>query len=179
MRFPTLFVAPLLFLGAISPAAASDKTWDDISTASEFSLVAAALLTPAVQGDWTGLGQAGLSIGVADGVTIGLKNIIDSPRPDMSDNKSFPSGHTTVAFASATTLYRRYGWKAGIPAYSVAALTGVGRKLSNRHRWRDVAAGAAIGTLSGWVFTDKLNENVMLVPWADTHGGGVFFAMRW
>ncbi len=180
MKTYIMTTAAVLALGAAVPAnATSDKTWRGISNVGVGSLTAAALLTPTVQGDWKGLKQAGLSLAVSDGITFGLKSAIHSQRPDKSDFNSFPSGHTTVAFAAATTLHRRYGWKAGLPAYGVATLTGVSRKLSHRHRWVDVGTGALIGTASGWFFTDKLNENVQLVPWADTHGGGVSFAMRW
>ncbi|RLA58543.1 MAG: phosphatase PAP2 family protein, partial [Gammaproteobacteria bacterium] len=100
-------------------------------------------------------------------------------RPDNSDDDSFPSGHTANAFASATTLYRRYGWQAGVPAYAVATLTGVARERSRQHHWYDVVAGAAIGGISGWFFTDAFNDKVQLVPWVDSKGGGVAVSMRW
>src|SRR3546814_17133570 len=89
-----------------------------------------------------------------------LKQTFPERRPDNSDNKSFPSGHSALSFASATTLYRRYGWQAGLPAYAVATVVGIGRERSNEHHWYDVVAGAALGTASGWLFTDAFNDKV-------------------
>jgi hypothetical protein len=42
-----------------------------------------------------------------------------------------------------------------------------------------VVAGAAIGGVSGWFFTDAFNDKVQLVPWVDSKGGGVVVSMRW
>src|SRR5262245_53544504 len=38
-------------------------------------------------------------------------------RPDGSDRQSFPSGHSSSAFATATVLQHYYGWKVGAPAF--------------------------------------------------------------
>ncbi len=170
----------LVALGSASPARAdSDKDWRVVSDVAVYSVLASAFIVPTIHRDWQGAGRAGLSVGVAVGVTQGLKGLIDSERPDKSDRNSFPSGHATTAFASATTLYLRYGWQVGIPAYAMATLTGVSRKVSRRHRWVDVVAGAAIGSASGWLFTTKFNDKVQLWPWAQQDGGGVVVAMRW
>src|SRR3546814_3471276 len=50
---------------------------------------------------------------------LGLKEVFPSRRPDGSDDKSFPSGHTSTSFAAAATLHNRYGWEAGLPAYEI------------------------------------------------------------
>ena len=71
---------------------------------SEDQLMAAAVGVPAVQEDWNGVLQAGGSIGVAGLTATGLKEAFPEWRPDRSDRKSFPSGHTSMAFASAATL---------------------------------------------------------------------------
>ncbi len=83
------------------------------------------------------------------------------------------------AFASATNLYLRYGWEAGLPAYSMAALVGVGRVEAKKHYWRDVLAGAALGTLSAYIFTDAYDENVQLVPWVTSEDAGISITYRW
>ncbi len=85
---------------------------------------------------------------MSSGTTLALKHLIDEERPDHSDHKSFPSGHTTAAFASATMLRHQYGhhspWiTAG--AYSLATFVAIDRVRLDRHHWQDVAAGAAIG----------------------------------
>lgn len=64
---------------------------------------------------------------------------------------SFPSGHTTVAFAAATVFASEYRDKPIIPiiAYSAATLIGISRVTENMHWATDVLAGAALGFLSG------------------------------
>jgi membrane-associated phospholipid phosphatase len=64
---------------------------------------------------------------------------------------SFPSGHTTVAFAAATVFASEYRNKPIVPiiAYSVASLIGVSRITENKHWTTDVFVGAALGFLSG------------------------------
>ena len=142
-------------------------------------MIATALALPKVRDDNDGLRQAFYSIGSAAAITFVGKNLTDHERPDESDNNSFPSGHAANAFASATTLHRRYGWKTGLPAYAVATLTGVARERARKHHWYDVVAGAAVGTLTGWYFTEKFNDQVQLVPWVSSEGGGVVVSMRW
>lgn len=64
---------------------------------------------------------------------------------------SFPSGHTTAAFAVATVFAEQYKNKPWIPvvAYTAASLVGVSRLSENKHWITDVVAGAALGYLSG------------------------------
>jgi membrane-associated phospholipid phosphatase len=64
---------------------------------------------------------------------------------------SFPSGHTTVAFAAATVFALEYSNKPWVPiiAYSSATLIGLSRMTENKHWATDVFAGAAIGFLAG------------------------------
>ncbi len=64
---------------------------------------------------------------------------------------SFPSGHTTVAFAAATVFASEYKDKPIVPiiAYSAATLIGVSRITENKHWSTDVFVGAAVGFLAG------------------------------
>lgn len=66
-------------------------------------------------------------------------------------NSSFPSGHTTVAFAAATVFAMEYRNKPLVPilAYSAATLIGFSRITENKHWATDVLTGAAIGYLMG------------------------------
>lgn len=66
-------------------------------------------------------------------------------------NSSFPSGHTTVAFAAATVYALEYKNKPLVPiiAYSAASLIGVSRITENKHWLSDVVVGAALGYLTG------------------------------
>lgn len=65
-------------------------------------------------------------------------------------HQSFPSGHTTAAFALSTVLAERIGttW-ARIGFYSLATWTAVSRVRNDRHWGSDVVLGAAIGFSAG------------------------------
>lgn len=69
----------------------------------------------------------------------------------MGLNSSFPSGHTTAAFAAATVFAYEYKDQIIIPvvAYSVAGLVGVSRITENAHWATDVLAGFALGYICG------------------------------
>ncbi|MEP6597336.1 MAG: phosphatase PAP2 family protein [Ginsengibacter sp.] len=64
---------------------------------------------------------------------------------------SFPSGHTTVAFAAATVFAMEYKHTPWVPivSYSAASLIGISRLTENKHWATDVIAGAALGYLCG------------------------------
>ena len=78
----------------------------------------------------------------------GVKPLVGRLRPDGSDHRSFPSGHTATAFMTAAMLHQEYGWRSpwfSIAGYSVAAVTGISRICNNRHWLSDVVTGAGIG----------------------------------
>ena len=81
----------------------------------------------------------------------GPKWVIDRMRPDGSRANSFPSGHTTTAFLTATWLQKEYGdrlpWLCGI-GYGIATLTAQQRILRNKHWATDTMAGAVLGVAS-------------------------------
>lgn len=176
-KFLAVFGAATL-LSIAAPARASDKGWIDAGSIARDSLVVAAFGVPAVQGDWDGALQAGGSVLVAGGLTYGLKQVFPERRPDGSDNKSFPSGHTSVSFAAAATLQNRYGWKVGVPAQFVAAFVGLSRVEANKHHVHDVLIGAAIGEASGFLITRKADDRIQVFPWGDTKSGGVAMTIR-
>jgi membrane-associated phospholipid phosphatase len=107
-------------------------------------------------------------------ITKGLKDVLGRSRPyvsngndprdfkfaggfkDGADRESFPSGHTTTAFAAAAAgtseikrLYPGATWVAGPVLYASATVVGLSRMYHNKHWASDVALGAAIGTFSG------------------------------
>jgi membrane-associated phospholipid phosphatase len=77
-----------------------------------------------------------------------LKQITNVKRPDNSDFKSFPSGHTTEAFAAAELMrieFKEYKPWLGYAGYLIAGATGYLRMYNNKHWISDVLAGAGIG----------------------------------
>lgn len=110
-------------------------------------------VTTLVKKDYEGTKQIVLSGATNLATSLLLKAIIDKDRPDFSNNNSFPSAHTSIAFQGASFIQRRYGWKYGIPAYIVSSYVGWGRTYAKKHDGWDVLAGAAIGTISSYIFT--------------------------
>lgn len=138
------------------------------------ALPAAALATTLIKHDWEGLKEGAISAGVTIGATMILKYSVKEKRPDMSNHHSFPSGHASVTFAAATFIGKRYGWKYSIPAYALSTYTAWGRVYGKKHHWWDVAAGAAIGAASSFIFTHPYmkKHEVAIVPVAtDTEAG--------
>lgn len=103
-----------------------------------------------------------VSAGMAFGVKTILKNVVNEERPDHSDDQSFPSGHTALAFAVARSIdkeFRRESVWIPIVSYAAATAIGVERVVSDRHHWYDVVAGAGIGLASAeltWWLSGKL-----------------------
>ena len=83
------------------------------------------------------------------GYTEVLKLAVGRERPNGQDNKSFPSGHTSNAFALAAVAEHHYGWKVGVPAYLSAGVIGVSRLHQDKHWLSDVIAGGTLGYLVG------------------------------
>lgn len=76
------------------------------------------------------------------------KHWVSERRPDDTDYKSFPSGHTATAFMGAELVREEYGNLWGAGAYLVATGIGLQRVYAERHYAHDVLAGAAIGFVS-------------------------------
>jgi membrane-associated phospholipid phosphatase len=83
------------------------------------------------------------------GYTTLLKEVVQRERPNGENNLSFPSGHASNAFTLAAVAERHYGWKAGLPAYTLASLVAVSRLKRNKHYLSDVMAGATLGYIVG------------------------------
>jgi membrane-associated phospholipid phosphatase len=79
-------------------------------------------------------------------------------------NSSFPSGHTTVAFAAATVFAMEYRDKPIVPilAYSAATLIGLSRMTENKHWATDVLTGAAVGYLTGRLVVNNYHRYAKL-----------------
>ncbi len=102
------------------------------------------------------------SVGVAYIGKTALKAMIKEERPDHSDNKSFPSGHASMAFAAARSIDKEFRkdciW-IPIAGYAAATAVGIERIASKRHHWYDVVAGAGVGIGAAeltWWLSDKM-----------------------
>lgn len=128
--------------------------------------------------DWNGLLRGLIETAGVVGTTYLLKELTHSERPDHSDDHSFPSLHAATSFLTASFMMRRYGWKFGVPAYVLAGYVSWGRIYSKKHRFWDVAAGAALGTAVGLIFTTPymkehnvtVQPSVIATPSPDPHG---------
>lgn len=118
--------------------------------------------------------------GYAISVNYALKLMVNEQRPNGTDHKSFPSGHSAAAFAFSTVVWTEHGWKYGVPATMLSILTAASRINDNMHSLHDVIAGATVGisyglglhysnksdeTKSGrihWQFIPVISKNVQL-----------------
>lgn len=100
---------------------------------------------------WPTVAQAAIGLGINAALTEGLKHTVHEMRPDRSGNNSFPSRHTSWAFAGTTVFANAtYRHSPAWPMVFHAAASGVAfqRVASRRHYASDVVAGAAIGIAS-------------------------------
>lgn len=100
-----------------------------------------------------------------------LKYTVQRDRPDHSNNKSFPSGHSASAFATATVLQRYYGWKVGAPAYALGSYVALARMSWNRHHATDVVMGAGFGIAAARTVTMEMAKNKFSVGVQPQVGG--------
>ncbi|MCL7765008.1 phosphatase PAP2 family protein [Polaribacter sp. Z014] len=136
-------------------------TTQQIGDIALFALPLATLSSTFIIGDKKGTWQFTKGLLITNAVTYGLKIGVNKQRPDMSNNNSFPSGHTSTTFHSAGFIHRRYGFKYSIPAYLIAGFTAASRIDSKKHDFLDVLAGAAIGLGSNLLFTTAYQQEHM------------------
>jgi len=116
----------------------------------------------------TGLDGFAASLVASEMITPALKKIIGRKRPfrnegefafdSFSPHVSFPSGHTTRAFAVAAVIDAHYRQKwVKITAYTIATLVACSRMNSDMHWSSDVIAGGIIGITVGKAIV-KLNR---------------------
>ncbi|NBR31148.1 MAG: phosphatase PAP2 family protein [Sphingomonadaceae bacterium] len=179
-RGSLLAVASTALCLLATPAVAGTSEWKTASDIGAYGLITTSIGLPALRGDGAGAWQAAGSFGVTSIATEGLKQAFPRTRPDSSNRKSFPSGHTSRSFAAAATIMNREGPALGVPAFLVASFVGVARVEGKKHYWTDVIVGAGIGTGIGLLVTKKRDEasQAAFLPWADTQGAGVTVAAR-
>lgn len=109
-------------------------------------------------------------------ITDTLKLIVDERRPN-GGKYSFPSGHTTTAFAFASIVGAEHPWYFGAAAYALGAFVAATRLDMNMHYLHDLIAGAAIGASYGLGLYAQAQEkaghnalHIQLLPNEDMHG---------
>jgi membrane-associated phospholipid phosphatase len=113
------------------------------------------------------VGRVGLFAVIAGGLSVQLlKHLFCRARPlaqsagrffaafpclsEGPELTSFPSGHAVTAFAMAYVLSQTYP-RASLVLYALATMVGLSRVFLGSHFASDVAAGAAIGLLTGYI----------------------------
>jgi len=112
-----------------------------------------------------------LRFGIGTVITTGLKTVFNRERPadrypdevfvvSPSHGKSFPSGHTSLAFGTATTLALEYHkWYVTVPAFLWASSVGYSRMYLGKHYPSDVLGGAVVG-IGGGYLTHWFNRKI-------------------
>jgi len=116
-----------------------------------------------------------LALGIDVVATEVLKRVVNRTRPQYdypndvyvistTQGQSFPSGHTSVAFATATSFSLQYKkWYVVVPAYLWAGCVGYSRMYLGKHYPSDVLGGALVGAgsslLSHWLNKKYFRKN--------------------
>jgi len=147
-----------------------------------FAVPASLLLTGIIKKD-SALIEKGIKASVAFGLnailTAGGKYFVDRRRPyttypklfhpkDHAEDYSFPSGHTSFAFAGATSLVMSCPkWYVAVPAYAWACGAAWSRMQLGMHYPSDILMGALLGSASSY-FSFKIekcmNKKQITVP---------------
>ena len=143
----------ILCCALVANSFAQDIDYEKLGDNLQIALPASALVSTFI---WKDHQKAPLqfikTMGTSFVVTHRLKRAINKERPNGRDY-SFPSGHTSIAFAGAAFIEKRYGYKIGAPAYLLASYVGWSRVNANKHDYWDIIGGAIIGVGSAYLFT--------------------------
>lgn len=162
----------LLLLLTTQSVKAESEALEDAGDIGQIALPAAAIIATILHEDKEGGWEFAKAYGATLATVYLLKVSINRPRPSGGD-WSFPSGHTASAAVGAAYLQRRYGWEYGIPAYLVTGLVAYSRVEAEAHYASDVIAGAAIGIIYNFIFTDRYHA-VQVAPFSvERYGNGV------
>jgi membrane-associated phospholipid phosphatase len=124
-----------------------------------------------------GMGRVRPSIAGASG------NTFHAPWVDGAGH-SFPSGHTSTAFAIATVIANEYE---NVPlltpiSYGIASLTGLSRLNDEKHWASDIVFGAALGYFTAKTIlklhSNKKGRHFTIYPSVDHRGGGLILSTR-
>ena len=148
----------------------AENASDTLRNLSIAAVIVTTLTTPSgdSSNDWLAAKSKGIAVAAAAnlmdvGVTSTLKNWTDRTRPDGSDDRSFPSGHSSVSAINATLAARNlrsiemganYRRAMGIGFSVFAGGAAWARVEANLHYPSDVLVGAALGHFLGAFVND-------------------------
>ena len=168
-------------IGWFAPLPASAQvtaTADPVGDALAIAVPLAAAGLTLYHQDLDGFKQWGLSTLLAQGTTEVAKRVVNSPRPDGT-GYGFPSGHTSIVFAAAGFVHRRYGLDEAWPFYVLGTVTAYERVRHHHHSTTDVVGGAVIGVGSAFLLTKPLPDGAVVgVAWR-AGGPWVSYARSW
>jgi hypothetical protein len=128
---------------------------------------------------WSHIGFDLLRAQILDSVlTQGIKVAVQRDRP-TGECCSFPSGHASVTFATASVLERHFGYRGSWPMWIIASYVAASRLIDNRHFASDVVFGAALGVASGWTVVGHHGRDTFaMTPVLVRGGAGLVFTYQ-
>ncbi|MFH1686747.1 MAG: phosphatase PAP2 family protein [bacterium] len=112
-------------------------------------------------------------------LTATLKGMVNRSRPDGAPH-SYPSGHTSSAFATAGVIFAHFGKTWGIGAFALAGYVGFSRLQEGKHYLSDVIAGGILGSyvslkLSG---RKRHGRGLSIAPLTRSEGAGLALSLK-
>lgn len=176
------------FVGEAAAPTSSSKSYDTEDAIPAAGVVAATFLFATVYNNADGRSESWQMLeaaGFSTATSYLLKYAAGRERPDVtsdpnqwrSGGDSFPSIHTTAAFAIGTVLAEsgndRYRWVRRILGYGMAGYTGYARLKHNAHWLSDTVAGAGIGMSTAYFVMDRHEgySHLGQINWIPLDGG--------
>jgi membrane-associated phospholipid phosphatase len=150
----------LLLIPSLCFAGMQEDT-DDIAS----NLYKVAYVHTILKQDWEGIPQLFLTDAVTNLTVDFLKDEVSSQRPDKSGNDSFPSGHTSDAFAPSFYIYQRYGLVEALPYLALSSYVGYARVKLDKHHPHDVGASILLSYGMSKLFSGEAPP--IGITWAD------------
>jgi membrane-associated phospholipid phosphatase len=114
---------------------------------------------------------------LSQGLTFAIKVSVRRDRP-TGECCSFPSGHASATFATASVLERHFGYRAAWPTFVIAGYVAASRLNDNRHFLSDVLFGSALGIASGWTVVGRHGRDSYAMLPVPVRGGMMVTFMR-
>jgi len=162
-------------VGWMKPGKYLGSFYVQLGTASGLYLIGRYAMKPSVAGGRTNkISHLGFdmvrALVVSQALTQGFKYATQRDRP-TGECCSFPSGHASAAFATASVLERHLGYRGAWPTFAIASYVAASRLADNRHFLSDVVFGSALGIASGWTVVGRHGRSEYAMVPVPTRGG--------